>query len=53
LASKLVSMLNLIPEAVYDLKAVAGLAADGRQIVTRAKSEATNYERLSFYSQNY
>ncbi|KAL3841115.1 hypothetical protein ACJIZ3_025706 [Penstemon smallii] len=24
--------------------AVAGLAADGRQIVTRAKSEATNYE---------
>ncbi|KAG6424310.1 hypothetical protein SASPL_114725 [Salvia splendens] len=26
--------------------AVAGLAADGRQIVTRAKSEATNYERF-------
>ncbi|XP_042060542.1 proteasome subunit alpha type-3-like isoform X1 [Salvia splendens] len=26
--------------------AVAGLAADGRQIVTRAKSEATNYERV-------
>ncbi|GMP91628.1 hypothetical protein CsSME_00042240 [Camellia sinensis var. sinensis] len=25
--------------------AVAGLAADGRQIVARAKSEATNYER--------
>jgi 20S proteasome alpha/beta subunit len=46
-------MLNLSPEAVYVLKAVAGLAADGRQIVTRAKSEATNYERLAFYSQNY
>jgi hypothetical protein len=27
------------------LQAVAGLAADGRQIVARAKSEATNYER--------
>lgn len=26
--------------------AVAGLAADGRQIVTRAKSEATSYERV-------
>ncbi|KAG6413147.1 hypothetical protein SASPL_125849 [Salvia splendens] len=26
--------------------AVAGLAADGRQIVTRAKSEATNYEKF-------
>ncbi|KAG0454332.1 hypothetical protein HPP92_025636 [Vanilla planifolia] len=26
--------------------AVAGLAADGRQIVARAKSEATNYERI-------
>ncbi|ESR43681.1 proteasome subunit alpha type [Citrus sinensis] len=26
--------------------AVAGLAADGRQIVTRAKSEATNYESV-------
>ncbi|KAF8370017.1 hypothetical protein HHK36_031956 [Tetracentron sinense] len=25
---------------------VAGLAADGRQIVARAKSEATNYERI-------
>ncbi|KAL0404707.1 UNVERIFIED_CONTAM: Proteasome subunit alpha type-3 [Sesamum radiatum] len=29
--------------------AVAGLAADGRQIVTRAKSEATNYESMLFY----
>lgn len=29
------------------LQAVAGLAADGRQIVARAKSEANNYERLS------
>lgn len=28
------------------LQAVAGLAADGRQIVARAKSEATSYERL-------
>lgn len=28
------------------LQAVAGLAADGRQIVTRAKSEATNYEKF-------
>ncbi|KAK1294075.1 Proteasome subunit alpha type-3 [Acorus calamus] len=28
--------------------AVAGLAADGRQIVARAKSEATSYERSSF-----
>lgn len=26
--------------------AVAGLAADGRQIVARAKSEATNYEKV-------
>ncbi|CAL5391140.1 unnamed protein product [Camellia sinensis] len=25
---------------------IAGLAADGRQVVARAKSEATNYERL-------
>ena len=31
------------------LQAVAGLAADGRQIVARAKSEATNYERFSFF----
>lgn len=30
---------------VFQLQAVAGLAADGRQIVARAKSEATNYER--------
>jgi hypothetical protein len=29
----------------FQLQAVAGLAADGRQIVSRAKSEATNYER--------
>ncbi|GER51952.1 proteasome subunit alpha type [Striga asiatica] len=28
------------------MKAVAGLAADGRQIVARAKSEATNYESV-------
>ncbi|KAK6127163.1 hypothetical protein DH2020_039092 [Rehmannia glutinosa] len=28
---------------------VAGLAADGRQIVARAKSEATNYEKFVFY----
>ncbi|KAK1319564.1 Proteasome subunit alpha type-3 [Acorus calamus] len=28
--------------------AVAGLAADGRQIVARAKSEATSYERSPF-----
>ncbi|KAF9592799.1 hypothetical protein IFM89_017369 [Coptis chinensis] len=27
--------------------AVAGLAADGKQIVARTKSEATNYERLA------
>ena len=30
------------------IQAVAGLAADGRQIVARAKSEATNYQRFSF-----
>ena len=30
----------------YLFQAVAGLAADGRQIVARAKSEATNYERF-------
>lgn len=30
------------------LQSVAGLAADGRQIVARAKSEATNYERFLF-----
>ncbi|XWS52672.1 hypothetical protein CRYUN_Cryun11dG0091000 [Craigia yunnanensis] len=29
--------------------AVAGLAADGRQIVARSKSEATNYERISLF----
>ncbi|KAG8367774.1 hypothetical protein BUALT_Bualt16G0107700 [Buddleja alternifolia] len=29
--------------------AVAGLAADGRQIVTRAKSEATNYEKFVLF----
>lgn len=28
------------------IQAVAGLAADGRQIVARAKSEATNYQRF-------
>ncbi|KAK6120423.1 hypothetical protein DH2020_045837 [Rehmannia glutinosa] len=33
-----------------DDKGVAGLAADGRQIVARAKSEATNYERFLFCS---
>ncbi|KAF9613169.1 hypothetical protein IFM89_005940 [Coptis chinensis] len=27
--------------------AVAGLAADGKQIVARTKSEATNYERFA------
>lgn len=32
----------------FSLQAVAGLAADGRQIVTRAKSEANNYERFMF-----
>ena len=31
------------------LQAVAGLAADGRQIVARAKSEATNYERFVLF----
>ncbi|XP_039021158.1 proteasome subunit alpha type-3-like [Hibiscus syriacus] len=30
----------------YSGMAVAGLAADGRQIVARAKSEATNYQRI-------
>ena len=30
----------------FQFQAVAGLAADGRQIVARAKSEATNYERF-------
>lgn len=29
---------------------MAGLAADGRQIVARAKSEATNYERFVLVS---
>lgn len=29
----------------FDLQAVAGLAADGRQIVSRAKSEAASYEK--------
>jgi len=32
----------------FKYQAVAGLAADGRQIVARAKSEATNYERFVF-----
>jgi hypothetical protein len=32
------------------LQAVAGLAADGRQIVARAKSEANSYERFAFCS---
>lgn len=32
--------------SLYVQQAVAGLAADGRQVVARAKSEATNYERL-------
>lgn len=31
------------------LQAVAGLAADGRQIVARAKSEANNYERFVLF----
>lgn len=35
------------------LQAVAGLAADGRQIVARAKSEATNYERFLFFHGNF
>lgn len=29
------------------VQAVAGLAADGRQIVARAKSEATSFERFA------
>jgi 20S proteasome alpha/beta subunit len=29
----------------YHLQAVAGLAADGRQIVSRTKSEAASYEK--------
>lgn len=29
------------------LQAVAGLAADGRQIVARTKSEANSYERFA------
>jgi hypothetical protein len=32
----------------FKYQAVAGLAADGRQIVARAKSEATNYQRFVF-----
>lgn len=32
----------------FQLQAVAGLAADGRQIVARAKAEATNYQRFAF-----
>lgn len=31
------------------VQAVAGLAADGRQIVARAKAEATNYERFTTF----
>lgn len=35
------------------LQAVAGLAADGRQIVARAKSEASNYERFALFSRMF
>lgn len=38
---------------VFQLQAVAGLAADGRQIVARAKSEASNYERFALCSRMF
>jgi hypothetical protein len=30
---------------IFVCKAIAGLAVDGRQIVSRAKSEAASYEK--------
>lgn len=48
LVSSSVDNSELYPAMFDVLQAVAGLAADGRQIVARAKAEATNYERYAF-----
>ncbi|CAL5333785.1 unnamed protein product [Camellia sinensis] len=39
-----IKKLDIMEFPGYSIMAVAGLAADGRQVVARAKSEATNYE---------